>query len=277
MQPMKTILVPTDYSASAENAVNYAIELANNIGAKIVLLHVYHPPIPTGEAPVILVTPEDLQKVNLKKLAELQTEVSFQLRGKAGVTSLIRSGFTHEEISDVAKEIKADLILMGITGGGKIAKALIGSTAVHILRQSQTPVLTIPHDCTFRSVNKLVLAYDCKIPLDDKILNPLKEVLKLFGAELLIIDVVDANRIPSAEVDAAAVMLEAALSDVEYELIVPQSDDVAHTINTAAELHKADWLVMIPHKHNFFQSLFHKSNTKEVAFHTHLPLFTIHE
>jgi nucleotide-binding universal stress UspA family protein len=63
---MNTILVPTDFSPAAENATAYAAQLARQIEASLVLLHVYQLPVPMTDYPVLMVTNEDLKKCRMK-------------------------------------------------------------------------------------------------------------------------------------------------------------------------------------------------------------------
>ena len=64
---MKTILFPTDYSETAKNALQYALNLAKFSHAKIILLHAYQIPVPTGEVPVMMISPKELEKDNIQK------------------------------------------------------------------------------------------------------------------------------------------------------------------------------------------------------------------
>src|SRR6476469_663048 len=59
---MKMILVPTDFSAPAENAMLYAGQLANNISASVLLLHVYQIPVGMNDMPVLVVSTDELKK-----------------------------------------------------------------------------------------------------------------------------------------------------------------------------------------------------------------------
>lgn len=273
---MKTILVPTDYSETASNALQYAIELAKDVSADIVLVHTYHPPITAGEAPVVLVTPQDLHEEHVQSLKKLEAEVDAKLHSSSRVRSIIRIGFTGEEIETVATENDVDLIVMGITGAGKVAQALIGSNALTVIGKTKIPVLTIPKEAHYKPVQKIVLAFDAKNELKKPVLDSLKSLITLFNAELIVVDVVDPHSQPTVQNAVATVKLESALSTIKHQIVFPQSTNVAEELQISAQAHNADWLVLIPHSYNFLQGLFHKSNTKEIAFHTHTPLLTLH-
>src|SRR5256885_651667 len=98
---MNTILIPTDYSDTAENALNYAVELAKSSSAKLILMHAYQIPVPTGDVPVMLVSPEELEDANQTRIKKLVERIAGQTEGKIKIESEVRSGFTVEEIIDV--------------------------------------------------------------------------------------------------------------------------------------------------------------------------------
>ena len=113
---MKTILVPTDYSDVASNALHYAVELAKSSNSKIILLHAYQIPVPTGEVPIMIITPQELEDENTKRINNLKKKITDKTKGKIVIESLVRAGFTVEEITNVIKEKDVDLVVMGITG-----------------------------------------------------------------------------------------------------------------------------------------------------------------
>lgn len=274
---MKTILVPTDYSEVAANALRYAVELAKFCRAKIVLMHAYRVPVPTSEFPILMVTPQDLEKENLEKILALEKRISQETKGDIKIESVVRSGFPVDEIMSIVKEKNADLVVMGVTGSGKASEALIGSHTTLLMQQIQTPVLVVPADARFKEVGKIVLAYNYNEKVNKTAINKIKEFAKLFSAKILVLDVEKPVAIPMYENTAAAGSLENSLKDVEHAMFFSSSEDIADGLNEFADDHKCDWVAMIPHKHNLLSRIFNKSNTKKMAFHTHIPLLSIHE
>jgi nucleotide-binding universal stress UspA family protein len=273
---MKTILVPTDFSDVASNALKYAIELAKFRPAKIILLHIYQIPIPTGEVPIMMITPQELESENMKRIKNLEKQVINKSKGKIAIESFVKSGFTVEEIISTIKEKNVDLVIMGITGD-KASELLIGSHTSSLIRQTQTPVLIIPKDAKFKEVEKIVLAYNYNQPVNLSAINNIKKFAKLFNAKILVLDVEKPEKIPMYENTAAGESLEKSLKDIDHALFFSSAEDITDGINIFADEHKCDWVAMIPHKHNILSRLFNKSNTKKMAFHTHIPLLSIHD
>ena len=274
---MKTILVPTDYSEVADNALNYAVELAKFTNAKIILMHSYQIPVPAGEVLVTLVSPQELEEVNQKRIKKLEKKISEKTSGKIKIESVIRCGFTVEEIMNVIKENSIDLVVMGITGSGKVSETLIGSHTSTLIKQTKTPVLVIPKDAQFKEIEKIVLACNYNEPVNADAIKRFTTFAKLFKAKVLVLDVEKPLAVPMYENTLGGEALEKTLKGVEHVMFYASSEDITDEINSFSDTHKCDWIAMIPHKHNILNQLFHESNTKKMAFHTHIPLLSIHD
>ena len=142
----KTILVPTDLSEPAEEALDYACEIARNFGATVHLLNVIGiPALGVPELGVALTSTmiDSMIRDNqtaLDKLAD--SKRSLATIGQV----LLRTGDARDLINQTAKELHADLIVMGTHGRRGVSRALLGSIAENVVRTAPCPVLTVrPH------------------------------------------------------------------------------------------------------------------------------------
>ena len=147
----KTILVPHDFSSSANHAVAIARDEAKAHGAKMILLHVID--LPGSIKPETVIVPDETgAPINVKDYAVKQAEehlADLAARvAKDGVTAstFIRVGKPEDEIVKFAEENKIDLIAMGTHGRTGLAHLLVGSVAERVVRTSKCPVLTIRSD-----------------------------------------------------------------------------------------------------------------------------------
>jgi len=140
---MKTILVPTDFSAHSEKALEVAERLAKLTGGKIHLLHCYQIN-PGGISPYGIVIPEEfdreVREAAARKVEDLEQRVAAQ---GIDVTAHISSRFPSEAVSDLASELGADLIVMGTRGATGLKHILLGSVAERTIRIAPCPVLTV--------------------------------------------------------------------------------------------------------------------------------------
>jgi len=137
----KTILVPTDFSDSAESALDYAVALAGKLGATVHLLNAITIPalgVPELGVAVASTMMESAVTANQAELDRLAAR-----REPAKITTLLRTGDARDVIVEAAKEVHADLIVMGTHGRRGVKRALLGSIAEGVLRTAPCPVLTI--------------------------------------------------------------------------------------------------------------------------------------
>lgn len=146
----KTILVPHDFSASANHATAIARDEARVHGGSIVLLHVIDLPYQLG--PDALIVPEENSApISVKQYAIQSAEAHLQdiadRLAKDGVTAtgVIKVGTPVDEINQTADEHKADLVVMGTHGRTGLRHLMAGSVTERVVRSSRVPVLTIRH------------------------------------------------------------------------------------------------------------------------------------
>lgn len=145
----KTILVPHDFSSSANHACAVARDEAKTHGARVILVHVIDLPyqmVPESA----MVSGEAIEPISMKDYAARGAEkhlddIAARL-AKDGITpqKFLRFGRPHDEIVKLAEELKADLIVMGTHGRTGLAHLLVGSVAERVVRSSKCPVLTVP-------------------------------------------------------------------------------------------------------------------------------------
>src|SRR3954453_17581536 len=142
----KTILVPTDLSEGAEEALDYACELASQFGATVHLLNVISiPALGVPELGVAMASSviDSLIEDNRAALAALAAKKC--VKAMIG-QPLLRTGDARDVILSAAKELGVDLIVMGTHGRRGVSRALLGSVTETIVRTAPCPVLTIrPH------------------------------------------------------------------------------------------------------------------------------------
>ena|ERR1700722_3651727 len=143
MKRIHRILVATDFSAIADHALDQALDLAEQLHAKITLMHAYEIPI-YGFPDGILVATADLG-LEMSRAAQAGLNASIEKHKARGIemTTVLRDGPPWEEINTVAAEVSADVIVVGTHGRRGIARALLGSVAERILRTATRPVLVV--------------------------------------------------------------------------------------------------------------------------------------
>ena len=133
---LKRILVPLDFSACSQKALQYAVPLARQFDAELELLHVVEPYPPIAElTPVTLETTEDGRQ-DLERVRK-------SIPGEVSTRTSVRSGAPAGEIVDAANDLAVDLIVISTHGRTGLAHALMGSTTEKVVRHARCPVLVV--------------------------------------------------------------------------------------------------------------------------------------
>jgi len=139
----KTILVPVDFSDTSERALDYAVDLAKQLGASVVVMHAYELPVYGFPDGAFVATVEMATRIMNGAQAGLQAEVDKHKASGVEMKTVLRQGIPVDEVHSVADEVKADLIVVGTHGRRGLARALLGSIAENVIRTSTRPVLSI--------------------------------------------------------------------------------------------------------------------------------------
>jgi nucleotide-binding universal stress UspA family protein len=284
---MTNILIPTDYSATAINATNYALELAKQIKATVTLLHVYNIPVTATDFPIVISSVEEFETINKTQINKHIEELKKTHPDVLEIKGIIRLGFVFDEIQSVVEKEKINLVIMGITGGGRLSEILIGSNATRVVTNLSCPAIVVPKDAKYKPIKNIAFACDYSQVEEYKAIDTLVEYVKLFDAKLQVINIGNPSEKHTHAKELAGRLLEYLFENASESLELPNNidysvhkrkdEDVIHGINRFATKHNADLIVMMPRKHSLLSSLFHESNTKKMAFHTHIPVLTLHD
>ncbi|MCE9538133.1 MAG: universal stress protein, partial [Bacteroidetes bacterium] len=271
-----TILAPTDFSDSARNAINYAAELAKQTKAKLILFHAFHIPAVPSDIPFIMPLNE-IEKDTLNELIKIKKNILFKHGSELNIECKTKLGFAVDEINEIAKEEKIDLIVMGVRGAGYLSEKLLGSITTTLIRKAKCPVLAINNKVLFKSIKKIVLACDYE-NIAIKSMDSIKEFIKLFDSKLYILNVSNEGELISPiKKTVAGTQLVNSFEGLTHSFDFVENEDIVEGINEFVYEYNADLIIMIPRKHTFFENIFQERNTKRMAFHTHIPLLALPE
>ena len=141
---LKKILVPTDFSECSTKALDYAVAIAEQSGAELILLHVVEPvyyPAYGQDIPTALAEfPQDLMKVSQEGLEKLSRE---KIAGRVPARLVVETGSSYNTIVESAKSLGVDLIIIATHGYTGLKHVLLGSTAERVVRHAPCPVLAV--------------------------------------------------------------------------------------------------------------------------------------
>lgn len=272
---MKTIIVATDYSESAEVALKYAAFLARFTKTKIALLNIYSFNIHALNG---LISPAAMDRIIEDNQRHLE-EYSEKLSSKYQIPMSVHLLTSAEEniLEEFAEKIDGGLIVMGMKRNSE-EQSLSRNISTAIINNTRLPVLVIPNGVTFKMPERLLYACDYHSLPKENHLDELKELATAFGAELQIFHVskTPADTEIEEEMKAAVVeRIENSVSTLKLTYQDKKAKDIIEGIKAGINDFKADILVMSPYRYGFWRSLFHNSKTREMALQSTVPLLSL--
>lgn len=267
---MKTIIVPVDFSHASVNAAEYASQMAKHLKAdKIVLYHTY------GGSYQILDAGTEIIRSEINSQLQHLSDALIPLAGKEVKFELVAGdGFLIDEVLELVEKHNADLIVMGITGKNALEHKLIGSNTLRVASDSACPVLIVPSEASFSEVKKVALSMKFKAGiLDETPYDRIRNMIKDLDAELVILNVADENhRVNPQNIQSGLTATHLMFDDLNARIEFLGEDHVVERVTDYVQQHQIPMLISVTHKLGFLESLFKGSVTKQLAFHTHVPL-----
>jgi nucleotide-binding universal stress UspA family protein len=271
---MKKIIVATDFSAAATNAAEYATDMALALKAGIVLLYVYLPPANFSEVPV----PEN-SEMAIKEAQEaldlLKDKLTARTQADVLVETAIREGAFFTELKNVCDSIKPYTVVMGSQGTTAAERLFLGGHADYATRHLEWPVITVPEGVAFSSIKKIGLACDFDKVIDATPVDEIKLLVNDFKAELHIINT-GKRKVFNPETVFGSGMLQEMLHELKPGYHIITSENTDDGIMDFAEKNTIDLLIVLPKRHGFLDRLFHRSHTKQLVLHSHVPVMALH-
>lgn len=272
---MKTIIAATDFSGAATNAAMYATDMAVSLQANLLLVHVWKLPI-NYDGMVTPVLGDDLMEDAKKSMKALEKQLAHKSKRKINIDSKIAVGDFFTEFEKICNAVKPHVVVMGSQGTTAAERAVFGGHTVHAMKELDWPLITVPAGASFSAIKKIGLACDLKkvqevVPADE-----LKALVKEFGASLHILNTGKKETFDPGIVFQSGV-LQDILGDLQPNYHFIEHENVDEGIMDFAEKNKIDLLVVLPRHHNLLDKLIHKSHTKRLVLHSHVPVMALHQ
>ena len=275
---MNKILVTTDFSEVSENAVKYAIELANSFSASLVLLHVNQIPISNNEFGIIAYDIHTMKEESMKSLKEFSEKIKKQNPQISEVQCYSEIGNPSDVILGFTKNKNIDLLVMGNNGhGSNLKKNLIGSTSVSVSKEIEIPLIIVPPNVKYKKIKNLAYAsdYDEDIEKSTSIIK-VRNLNKIFNSILNVLHIIPENHLLNEEESYVDNYVETKLATSDHKTYIITENKVSEGIINFINNYEIDMIIVEPKKHSLFHALFHASVTNDLAFLSPVPILTIH-
>ncbi len=271
---MKTIIVATDFSAEAENATQYAAKAASKLGIKIILfslqnisIHALNARLPGSSFDQIIYQCNQMINYVAKKISR-QHEIE--------IIPHLATGNFYEELERCQAQYFADLVVLGMPQKS-MEQDLLGNTTTKSMDRLNIPVLAIPLGAEYKGVKKIIFACDVMRGVQTKVLLQVRQLAKLFGATVEVFHVRDhVLALKETElIQENYELIQHELEGIRYLFKGVASKRIVEAIRTEVVTSNTDLLIMVTHRYGFWNSLVHRSKTREMAAGESIPLLSL--
>ncbi|MAN58771.1 MAG: universal stress protein [Flavobacteriaceae bacterium] len=275
------VLIPTDFSDNAWNAVAYALSLLEEVSVSFHLLHVRTAPAiesgPEIQGNGVVLSPA--RKINanseLKQLVA-RVERNFPNQRHRFETH-VEHGFFIKEMRQQVAQLDIDLIIMGTKGASGIKKYTLGSNAGDVITKVKCPVLVIPERAKYETPRHIAFPTDFNLLYKNRILKTLGKISKLHHSQLHVVHVTNA---PAQMTDAQRrnkAFLVDSLSSIQHSFYNCTAQDLEEAIQRFVEKNQINMIAMVAKNLNFFQRILFRPTVRNMSYHTEVPFLVLHE
>lgn len=277
---MRKILLPTDFSENALNAITYAVQLFRKDRCVFYLFNCYNPHFYNSQYTIYKPTSSlgmaDVNKKHSKN--ELEKVIEFlkiNFPNKLHSFKLISShNSLKEEIHRQILKKKIELIIMGTQGATSASKIIFGTNTVQAIQNTRCPLLAIPSGYKFKTPHKICFPTDFEINYTKTQLKLLEDLAKENDSVIDIVNVSFGYPL-AAEQEKAKKVLAEYFEGVSHNFYCIHSKTVPEGIRNFQEEHDTDLLAMISNKHSFFDNLLFRPVINEIGFSIKTPFLVI--
>jgi len=276
---MKRIILPTDFSDNAYNAICFAINLFEEEECTFYLLHTYTPAI--YQAEYVLHSPGQIglgdiyQENSLTELKDLKKQIISEFNNKKH-TFMVHSAFNTlvDEIVDTARNENADMVIMGTQGATGAKEILIGTNTVHVIKKACCPVIAIPPNFKYETPKEILFPTDLGIDYQEEQLSALKSLAKQHFSRIDVLHVSSGYALSEVQSKNKA-KLDGIFDQIAHLFHEMPNQEVITAINNFQQKNKVNLLVMIQNRHTFLERLFIEPVIKKLGFHVTIPFMVI--
>lgn len=276
---MRKIIIPTDFSDNAWNAIKYALELFKYDKGEVYFLHAFEDEI-YKEA-------EDEQSDDLSDISETIRKRTTQLLDQLikevnGIWPNPRHSYhpvaSQHNIVDaidiITDTINADIIVMGTKGKTDRKSAVLGSNTLKVMRYVAAPVLAIPEGFEYIQPKQIVFATNYLIPYKRRELKLLCDMAVPYRAN---IDMIYVAKTPTLslrqEVNRQFMEDELCKNNIHFKHV--NSTNIYQGINDYCDKTEANMLVMVNSRDTYLEEMLFNSTVDAVALESKIPLLTL--
>ncbi|WP_299396910.1 universal stress protein [uncultured Gelidibacter sp.] len=279
----RRILLPTDFSVNATQAINYAIELYKDEACIFYLLNVFFIDSNNIESLMNMEPGNGFYEVSkaesLENLDKVMNELIFSEKGnlKHSFQTISMCNHPLEAIKTVVEDKDIELIVMGTRGETNSRSKIYGSNALNVMEKIRNcPVIVVPQLAKIVLPKEIVFPTSYKTPFKGSSLKYLTDIAKSCQASIKVLHIMVENELSAKQLSKKE-QLENYFDDVNHSFHFLKNISVPVAINCFIESRESDMVAFINKKHSFFSSIINQPLVKGIAYDSRVPILVMHD
>lgn len=260
---MKHILVPIGSTDNAQNTLQYAIDFAAEINAKVFVFRAYSSQSKAGTMINIGAIIE--RETNLY----LRTMVNASDRKSVDIKLISAKGNVVDSVEAIDAELGIDLVIVGTKSNSIKEELFLGKTAGSLVKQTNLPLLAIPEGYKYTPISTILMAFKSGVVKSKTVLKPLQFIVNKFKVTVNLLLVKTPNY---KEED---LILHKDLKALQSTLTVTENATTFQGVLEHIKTHNPDLLCVFRRKRGFFKKLWEKNTILKEEFYSNVPLLVL--
>lgn len=275
---MTRILLPTDFSDNAFEAIRYALLVYKDVKCTFYLVHTYTAPMYHTEyligSPGQIGLGDILHDSSMTQLEDLKNRLEKEYKNPKH-TFMVHTAFNTllDEISETVEAENIDLVVMGTKGATGAKEIFLGTNTVHVIKKAKCPVIAVPPHFEYEAPKEILFPTDYEIEYVKENLSGLIAIEELHKSRINVMHV-RAGYDLNVKQEKHREQLEKLLGGSSLFHEVPDNSIIA-AVNEFQIKVKINLLVMVQNKHTFLERLFIEPIIKKIGFHVTVPFMVI--
>jgi len=276
---MRKILIPTDFSENALNAIKYALELFKYERSEFIIMHAFADEVydHTIEMPRALfeVYKEKVWEQSDKKLQKLVAEmltISPNPKHKYDYISVF--GSLVDESNTIVDKENIDVLVMGTKGKSNDRDILFGSNTLQVIKYVKCPVLAIPSKYNGLPPQNILFTTAYQLPYKRRELKLLSTIAKRFVARIKVLQISKFRELSHRQQDNMD-LIKFSIQENKAEFLNQEGNDVPLIINNFIQENNIDMLVMVNTRRSYFENVLNSSTIEKIGWNVQIPFLVL--
>jgi nucleotide-binding universal stress UspA family protein len=276
---MRVIIIPTDFSENAFNALRCAQQYFKYEKSKFILVHTYADEVYENKE---VLSRDILEEYKAVKHKETEASLALVLERAMGLEpnprhemeSLAIFGTLVDEVNSLVNSENADLVIMGSQGKTANRNITYGSNTLQVIKYVKCPVLGIPLGYNYERPERILFPSELLIPYKNRELKLISCMAKSFRSELHLLYISNFDRLSLRQEDVKSGW-EYRFRESEQTYTRHDEGDIAQIINEHISSNKIDMVVLVNSKHTYMETLLYTSTIDTVGLNTKIPFLIL--